>query len=353
MIYVFTSSAPNYAGKVRVLCRSVREYCPDARIVWLVADTHNDQLLEDCADDPIDSILFVDDLERCRDRAWLFQHDVVELSTAIKPEAALKLLDDDCELLLYFDPDMVLFSELDDLIEETKTASVVLTPHILHPEREHDAVLDHELCSLRHGVFNLGFFGVRNCDEGRAFLEWWRDRCRAFCWGDWRSGVFTDQKWVNFAPVFFPGTRILRSPRFNVAPWNINQRRLDGTFDQGFTVDGEPLGFYHFTGFDSQAHREVMSKYAAGNRAVNMLLQWYEERTRFLALDEGVRWLLGSYDNGDRVAKEHRQIYRKRSDLWTVFPDPYHTLADELCFLTWINQTGPLEHPELLGLLPT
>ncbi|MCP3918606.1 MAG: glycosyl transferase, partial [bacterium] len=233
MIHAFTSSAPNYVGKVLALCQSLRRHCPEVMIHWLVADLRNDSLLANLDGEAIDEVLFVDDFETLRDRSWLFQHAVVELSTAIKPEVALSLLGrPDCDLLLYFDPDMVLFSPLADMLEQLEGASVGLTPHLLAPEKEHHAVLDHELCSLRHGVFNLGFFAVCHCAEGQAFLEWWRDRCRAFCWGDWRSGVFTDQKWVNFAPVFFPSTAILRSTRFNDAPWNINQRRVEGTFDE-------------------------------------------------------------------------------------------------------------------------
>ncbi len=348
-IHAFTSSAPNYFGKVHALCESLREHCPDMVIHWLVADLHNDALLDSLNLDIIDNVIFTDDFTACRERSWLFQHGIVELSTAIKPEAALSLISrDDCELLLYFDPDMVVFSPLDDIVDQLRAASVVLTPHLLQPEQEHDAVLDHELCALRHGVFNLGFVGIRRCPEGEAFLRWWRERCRAFCWGDWRQGVFTDQKWVNFAPVFFPDTAILRSPRFNVAPWNINQRHLEGTFDEGFTVDREPLGFYHFTGLDSGAHLQVLGKYAAANPAVSMLVHWYEHRTRYLTPEDEIPWHLGSFENGREITQAHRQVYRERPDLQVAFPDPYRTPeTSEMCFLSWATHTGPVECPDL------
>lgn len=350
MIHVFTSSAPNYVGKVRALCQSLREHCPEVATHWLVADMRSRSPLAGVDDDAIDEVLFVDDFERLREPRWLFQHDMVELATAIKPEVALSLLArDDCDLLLYFDPDMVVFSPLDDLVSEARSSSVALTPHLLKPEKEHDAVLDHELCSLRHGVFNLGFVGVRDCAEGVRFLEWWRDRCRAFCWNDWQSGVFTDQKWVNFAPVFFPETRILRSPRFNVAPWNINQRRLEGTFEEGFLVDGEPLGFYHFTGFDSGAHAAVIHKYAGGNEAALALIAWYAWRTKFLAPAAGLDWGLRCFDNGEEIASAHRHIYRDRLDLEATFPDPFQTTETEPGLLGWPRQTGPVEYPEKLA----
>lgn len=350
MIHVLTSSAPNYIGKVRALFESLRVHCGDMTTHWLVADARQAHPPGSLSDGSIDDILFVDDFDSFDDRGWLFRHNIVELCTAIKPEVALRLLSrKDCDLLLYFDPDMVIFSPLDDLLEQLRHASLVLTPHLLKPQREPDAVLDHELCSLRHGVFNLGFFGVRKSAEGEAFLKWWHERCRAFCWGDWREGVFTDQKWCNFVPAFFPDAAILRSSRFNVAPWNINQRHLAGTFDEGFEVDGDPLGFYHFTGFDSGAHEQVIQKYAAGNQAVFSLVRWYGQRTRYLAPEHGIAWSLGSYDNGQEVAASHRVIYRQRPDLQSVFPDPYRTSGDDLTFLRWVTQTGPVEYPELLS----
>jgi len=348
MIHVFTSSGPNYVGKVRALCQSLREHMPEVAIHWLIADLRDGSPvgLQDCKS--IDEVMFVDDFNGYNDRTWLFQHDIVELSTAIKPEAALSLLArDDCELLLYFDPDMVVFSQLDDLVDQLRSASVVLTPHILKPEKEPKAVLDHELSSLRHGVFNLGFFGVRKGQEGKAFLDWWRDRCRTFCTGDWREGIFTDQKWINFAPIFFPNSTILRSSRFNVAPWNINQRQLDGTFDEGFLVDGQPLGFYHFTGFDRGAHEQVIHEYANGNAAAYMLMQWYRERTRYLTPERDLAWSLGHFDDGQEVTADHRRIYRLRTDLQTAFPNPYLTSEHEACYQKWFRLTAPVEHPEL------
>ncbi|MEM6793698.1 MAG: glycosyl transferase [Acidobacteriota bacterium] len=352
MIHVFTSSAPNYVGKVRTLCSSIREQLgSEVTIHWLVADLLNEELRASFDDGAsIDHLIFVDDFEEFRSRTWLFQHDVVELSTAIKPAIAAKLLArPDCDMLLYFDPDMVLFSPHDDLIEALRGSSLVLTPHLLQPEVEAHAVLDHELSTLRHGIFNLGFFGVRDCPEGHAFLAWWAKRCRDFCWGDWRSGVFTDQKWINFAPVFFADTAILRSPRFNIAPWNINQRTLRGTFDEGFTVDGEPLGFYHFTGFDSGAHLQVLERYAPSCEAAFALYRWYEQRTRHLIPQAEIPWRLGCFEDRSAIRKAHRQIYRDREDLQIAFPNPYRAVAGEMSLQLWMEHEGPKEYPELLG----
>ncbi len=348
MIDIFTSSAPNYLGKVRALFESVREHCPGARLHWLVADDVHDDLRMNLEDEPFDALIFATELEIGRDRRWLFQHSIVELSTAVKPAAALQILEQpDCDAVLYLDPDIVLFSSLDDLLEDLlEKSSLVLTPHQLQPESDGMAVF-HEIDSLRYGVFNLGFIGVKRCSEGFRFLKWWRDRCQMNCEANWESGVFTDQKWVNFAPVFFEDVTILGNPRFNVAPWNISQRTLSGTFDEGFMVDGQPLGFYHFTGFDSGEHLNHVENLSGENHAARMLIDWYRARTEALGAADPPPWRLGLFSDGEPILDIHRKAYRGRLDLHEVFPDPFLVKEGTLDFRQWFDLNARNELPDL------
>jgi hypothetical protein len=347
MIDVFTSAAPNYIGKVRALAESVREFMPSARFHWLVADETRTELVQGLDDEPIDGLVFASDLEAAADPSWLFQYTVVELATVLKPSAARHLLRlPDCEMVLYFDPDIVLFSELDDLVDELARSTMVLTPHQLEPERDPGAVF-HEIDSLRYGVFNLGFFGVRRNDEAIRFLDWWNSRCLTNCSGDWTVGVFTDQKWLNFAPVFFDDVTILRNSRFNVAPWNISQRELRGSFDEGFSVDGRPLGFYHFTGFDSGAHIEHIASLRGQSRTAEMLVDWYRLRTEVLSEGALADWQLGFFSDGVTIDDLHRRAYRLRSDVRDAFPDPYSVEDPTDCYRHWYDNHARVELPEL------
>ncbi len=60
--------------------------------------------------------------------------------------------------------------------------------------------------------------------------------------------MFTDQRWVDFVPSFFEHY-ILKDPGYNVAYWNLHGRELRAESD-GYLVDGAPLRFFHFSGFD-------------------------------------------------------------------------------------------------------
>lgn len=347
-LHVFTCAAMNYLPKVRILCESVRAHHPEACIHLALADERPDWL--DIANEPFDSVLPISSLMIPDWRAWSFRHSIVELATAIKPFALRHLLDrPGCRKVLYFDPDMVLFSRVDDILAALDMANLALTPHQTKPEASIEAILDNELASMKHGVFNLGFIGVSNTDEGRRFLDWWSNRLYHFCRADTARGLFTDQKWIDFAPVFFDGVQILKSSRHNVATWNLTTRHLSGNFENGFSVDGEPLGFYHFTGFDSGAHRVMAHKNAVGSPAVADLIDWYEKRIEVAESDPISQWpwAFGRFEDGSPIGRHHRWLYREHRDLQQAFPDPYRSGSGTL--QEWTETEGRLRYPELVN----
>lgn len=349
-LHIFTSAAVNYLPKVRMLCRSIRRYHPEATVHLALADERPSWLTTQ--DEPFDSILEIPQIGIPEWRGWTFMHAIVELATAIKPFALAHLLaQPGCKRVLYFDPDMVLFSRVDDILGTLDVANVALTPHQTKPETTTDAIIDNEIASLKMGVFNLGFIGVANTAEGRRFADWWADRCYRFCRAEIANGLFTDQKWVNFAPIFFEGVSIIKSPRHNVATWNLTTRSMMGDAPHGFTVDGEPLGFYHFTGFDSGAHRIMAIKNARGNASVQELIAWYERETAFDDRDPASAWpwAFGRFSDGGRIEPRHRWIYREAGDLQQAFPDPYAASTGKLTFVDWCNTEGRIRFPEFFG----
>jgi hypothetical protein len=174
------------------------------------------------------------------------------------------------------------------------------------------------------------------------------------CRAEVAKGLFTDQKWVNFAPVFFEGVAILKSPRHNVATWNLTNRRMTGDFATGFAVDGEPLGFYHFTGFDSGAHKIMAVKNAAASPAVAKLIAWYAREIEVADHDPVSLWpwAFGRYSNGAPIEFAHRWLYREHRDLRAAFPDPYDAAPGRPSLLRWCETEGRLRYPQLFGPNP-
>jgi hypothetical protein len=332
---VFTSAAANYLPKVRVLFDSLTEHHPEWRQHLL--------LVEDWSGPQCDALNISAEVVQPRDldipnwRQWSFCHDLVELCTAVKPYMLSKLLArEDCDAVLYFDPDIKLFSRLDDLLGEFSTSSILLTPHQVHPESSLEAIISQEISSLKHGIYNLGFLGVKADNEGTRFADWWRQRLYHFCRDDIPNGLFTDQRWIDLVPAMFSSVNILRSTRFNVASWNASTRELS-IDDQGcVNAGGEKLGFYHFTAVDSGDHDLQILKFQNNFDAANRLVSSY--LIELVGHESGSKisdWTFARFVDGSLISSSWRKWYRdvpeaklKAADPW-LSPGYFRGLSDK------------------------
>ena len=344
-VHVFTSAAWNYLPKVRLLFQSLRRFHPEWELHWILADRMREEF--DLSKEPFDEICELEDLGIPNWMSWVFRHSLVELSTAIKPYMLAKLLKrQDCKKVIYLDPDIVVFSKLNDIIDSLDEHHVVLTPHQAMPEKVLEGVIDQEICSLKYGIYNLGFLGVANTGIGNQFANWWSERLYNFCRDDIPNGLFTDQRWCDLVPALFSGIGILRESRFNVSTWNITNREMTLTESGQYLVDGKPLGFYHFTGFDSGAHKIMAVKNGGSNIAMRRLIDWYQNETACSTENAYYQspWFYGFFSNGAPIAPQQRIVYRERKDLQNAFPNPF----DSETYLAWWNTHAKKEYPELL-----
>ena len=347
--HLFTSITANYLPKARVLAQSAKRQAVDIHFHVLLCDDYPPDA--DSTAEPFDSIINVTELPVLDLNAWLFGHTVVEMCTAVKALGFLEITRRfAADKIFYFDPDMVILSGLDGLINRLDRHSLMLTPHVTEPEQTLDAIMDNEIASLKHGVFNLGFLGVRTGPEGMRFLNWWAERLHHFCHDDIAGGLFTDQRWLDLAPAFFEDIAILREPIYNVATWNLTHRPVAGSFEQGFTINGEPLSFYHFSGFDSGAQEIMLKKYADTNSVLFDLRRWYiAECQRMGQQDLGSRRChYDTFDNGERIIRAQRVLYRSRLDLRQAFPNPFHTDGDSYYRWYRVNISGTKTGDEIL-----
>lgn len=321
---IFTSINNGYLPKARILAASVRKHHPETKMVLMLSD-YQDPALDysdfDLVLGPEDVVTGVDNLE-----AWLFEHTVVELCTAVKPFAFKHLFDKyGYRGVVYQDPDTVLYSRLSELEAEMESHPIVLTPHVSQPAVDTDDLLDGEMLGcLRHGVFNLGFLALTKDGEGPAFLQWWLDRCREYCFDDNQRGLFTDQKWIDLAPCFFQTLKILRLPSYNVATWNLYYRNVEKNATGNVVVNRDyPLRFYHFSGFDIGTHEHMLTKHDADNVCLREMTSWYSSELKRLANPGSV---LGKYDyfpDGRAIPSDWRRYYRSHKALQVMIPKPF------------------------------
>lgn len=144
------------------------------------------------------------------------------------------------------------------------------------PAGDKQSLLDNEIASLDYGIFNLGFIAVRNDAEAQRFATWWAERLYDWCHDRLDIGIFVDQKWCNLIPCFFDNVKVLRDPGYNVASWNLSQRKLAFSADGEAQMNGKPLRFYHFTKLGPTG--AVMTyRYANGNSEIFELWWWYAD----------------------------------------------------------------------------
>ena len=344
-MHVFTSAITNYLPKARVLAESVKRHHPEAKFHLVLSDEPPPGLAADGA--PFDSVITIGELGIPDTRRWIFMHSIVELCTGVKGAAFQYLIKrhGDGEPVLYLDPDIVVFSRLDGVTRRFTGKSVLLTPHIAVPESSLDAIMDNELGSLKHGVYNLGFLGVKPDAAGRAFVDWWAARLQLFCYDNIPAGVFTDQRWVDLAMVFFhDDIGLIRDPECNVATWNLTNRHATGSLKEGVLINGRPLCFYHFSGFDSGAQERMLDKYGSGMGALYELRKWYIAECERLGQEEyGARtWKYGFFDNGELIQRQWRKQYRVRQDLQRMFPRPFETADPDASYYHWCVKHTPL-----------
>lgn len=236
-----TIVAKNYLGQALTLYNSFRAHHPNSDFFLLVVDgkSHNFLSFSDS------QILLLCDLEVDSEviSTMSTYYDLFEMCTAVKPIFLRTLISKGFDSVTFLDPDIQIFSNMDDLVDLTKKHKIVLTPHRLSPVNVFNKYTD-ETSYLKYGVFNLGFVSVHN--DAMDFILWWEDRLRRSCRRYKNEAHFTDQKWIDLVPAFF-NCLILRHKGYNVAPWNLSERPLSVSLEGHIMADDERLVFIHFS----------------------------------------------------------------------------------------------------------
>jgi glycosyltransferase involved in cell wall biosynthesis len=242
---VCTIVAKNYLPFARVLMKSVRQRNPELRRIVILADRIDGYF--DPTNEPFEVILS-EELDIPNAGWFHFKYTILELSTAVKPYA-LEFLRHryNLDLIVYLDPDIKVYAPLDGLLAALNQCNMILTPHLTAVLQDQTRPTDLDI--LRSGAYNLGFIALRFNPEMSGFLRWWQAKLYDHCFVDLVRGLFVDQRWMDLAPGLFSGVFVNRQPGYNVAYWNLPHREVRRT-PAGYTVNGEPLYFFHFSGFD-------------------------------------------------------------------------------------------------------
>ena len=333
---VFTSCTNNYIPKARILSSTLKNYHPHWTFCLVLSEDPPQDF--DLSNEPFDRLLSIEELYIPNFWSWLFRHRVVEICTAAKGPAMYHFLERERhEKVIYLDPDIMVVNSLSPLADLLDEYDILLTPHQLTPQPDLGSVAHNEICSLQHGVFNLGFVGVARREQGIAFARWWQERLYYFCYDDIPGGLFTDQRWCDLAPTFFSKLHIIRDPGYNAASWNLTDRTITRRGDGTFMANNSRLRFYHFTGFDSGAGHAATQVFGKGMPAVSELWDIYEEKLMAFGHAElgKLAWKYARFPNGVHITDDMRLLYRVRPDLQQAFPNPLDLSNPTWNYLVW------------------
>lgn len=339
---ICTIVSNNYLAFARVLTKSFREHHPQGRVWVLVVDRPHETI--DYGAEDFD-VLFADELGIPAFANFAFRYSILELNTAVKPyliEALHRRYG--VEELCYFDPDILVTAPLDPLFDRLRRSDVLLTPHITRPIDDESTPGERDF--LLSGIYNLGFLGIAINERTLPFLAWWQERLARYCVHRVSIGLFVDQRWMDFAPAFLERVEILRQACFNMAYWNLPHRRLERT-DDGYSVDGEPLRFFHFSGFlydEPNLVSKYQNRYELVDRPdLTAIFAEYRDRLEAAGHESfrGIPYAFGRFGNGapvPDVAREAMKVVDWRGQRWE---DPFDT-AREDSFYDWLQESVPL-----------
>lgn len=140
----------------------------------------------------------------------------------------------------YLDADIYFFSNPDVLINEMGNKSILITEHRFSSQYQ---------SAIINGIYNVQFLTFKNDTNGMKALQWWRDRCIAWCYRRMEDGKMGDQKYLDDWTSRFKGVHVLQNLGGGVAPWNVQQYKLE---EKPFE-----LIFYHFHGFKILSDNKV------------------------------------------------------------------------------------------------
>lgn len=334
MNVVFTIITGNYLGLAKTLFSSLNATNPDLNFKVFMVDETPDNLPEEVGFELISINKILSDREIVD---YAFKYDVTEFCTSVKPACFLYLFGQyKAENVIYFDPDIYVFSKLDYITDSLLTHDVVVTPHYV-------SMLDAytgdqpETLTLYVGIFNFGFVAFKRSQLSERLLTWWHSRLKNQCYADWQDALHTDQKWADFFPLFAGEMlKISRHIGLNVAPWNLFEREIIKKDDK-FLVKNRTTGeatellFVHFAGHNPKNEQRIhkdfrdmsIDKYP-DYKLVRDIYNADLKKNEFEKIKNGHAYSFNYFSDGVLITKEHRRYYRAITENGDHIEDPFN-----------------------------
>jgi hypothetical protein len=316
---ICTIITKSYLPYARTLASSLALYHPDVHLYVLLADRidgYFDPSLENF------KFIYLEDLPHTEEiEQMCFYYNAFELCCALRGILHEYMFErTNAQKWLFLDSDIMIYHPLDVIFEQLKNYSILLTPHISIATRDDGKDFTSEINYLKNGVYNAGFLGMRRTDTSRRFISWFKERLASYCFNDYANqdsmsrGLFVDQLWLNLVPFYFKEVGICLQAGINLGHWNIFDRTFSKDKFGNITVDGEPVLFIHFSGWDIN-NIDLVSKYRPSSQIAPPFWTELSKPFQDSLLSHGYEscrnfpYAFNFFHNGEEIAPEMRHKY--------------------------------------------
>ena len=245
---ICTVITKNYLAHARMLADSIEQHNHGLKLYVLLADE-----IDDYFDPKLENFELIPwqnlpDQEQVK--KMLFYYSPFELCCALRGllhEYMYEVVR--AKEWIFLDSDIKVFGSLDPAFQNLSMYSISLTAHSTKSVDIKFAA-NHETDILISGMYNAGFLGLRRDENAKLFINWFKSRLSIYCCDERSKGMFVDQLWLNFAPLYFQNVGLLKEPGANIGHWNIHEKEIHTNNDGTIKVDGSDLMFVHFSGLD-------------------------------------------------------------------------------------------------------
>lgn len=257
MTLAFTICSNNYLAQALTLGNSLLTHNPNYIFKIALVDRRNESV--DYRRIPYE-VIEVESIDIKSFNNMFMQYNITELNTAVKPFYFFYFLNNYPEIdqIIFLDPDIFVYSSFFALDQVLKNNEIVIMPHFTTPLDDDKSQTENDF--LNTGIYNLGFIALKRGGNTLNMLTWWAKRLETKAYIKLEKGMFTDQIWINYVPLFFNNVCIFLHPGYNMAYWNMHERFITNIGIVNKNGISYPLVFFHFSGFNP-LKPDILSKH--------------------------------------------------------------------------------------------
>lgn len=241
MYYFCTYFDRNFLSRGLALYSSLQRLGLRFKLWILCLDTTTHDILSACACPEIE-LIPLEDFEKANPALLAVKphRSKVEYYWTCGPTLILHVLrhHSEIDILTYLDADLFFFADPKPAYDELGDNSIYLVGHRFGPADQVTGIPD-------AGHYNVGYMMFRNDSEALPCLQWWADRCVAWCYNRIEDGKLGDQKYLDEFPNRCRRVTETRLLGVGLGGWNF--------FHYSFTrrngmlrVNDEPMIVFHF-----------------------------------------------------------------------------------------------------------